>query len=143
MPERPKALAFELDPESLVNLRQAFPGWDIEVINGAVSVSISYNRDLETAALLVLGICDEALAAGAEGGLVLPVHAKELVSMVERVRAGNRPGRHTLGLNRAQSEGAGTLSEDTWVGDDTYVAACTDRSDAECIQYSSPVGLCG
>ncbi len=44
------------------------------------------------------------LDAGAHSCLVLPVHAKDLVSMVTRVRMGNQPGRHTLGLDRAQCE---------------------------------------
>lgn len=43
-----------------------------------------------------------ALAAGAHSCLVLPIHAKEMVSMVSRARAGNRPGHHTLNLDRAQ-----------------------------------------
>jgi DNA-binding NarL/FixJ family response regulator len=134
------ALAFEVDRESLVSLRQAFPGWEIEVINGAATASLSSKWELETADLLVLGVRDQAveilrlcrtlrsgagqaqtpllvlvlpaqealvraaLAAGADSCLVLPVHAKELVSMVARARAGNRPGRHTLSLNLAQSE---------------------------------------
>jgi DNA-binding response OmpR family regulator len=45
-----------------------------------------------------------ALRAGAHSCLVVPVHAKELVSMLARVHAGNQPGRHTLGLSRAQHE---------------------------------------
>lgn len=45
-----------------------------------------------------------ALAAGADSCLVLPVHAKELVTMVSRALAGNRPGRHTLGLDQAQRD---------------------------------------
>jgi hypothetical protein len=45
-----------------------------------------------------------ALEAGANSCLVLPVHAKDLVTMLTRARAGNRPGRHTLGLDRAQRE---------------------------------------
>lgn len=44
------------------------------------------------------------LAAGADGCLVLPVHAKELASMVARAEQGNQPGRHTLDLSRAQRE---------------------------------------
>src|SRR5262249_8412678 len=51
-----------------------------------------------------------ALDAGADGCLVLPIHPKELVSMLTRARAGNRPGRHTLGLDPAQRE-------DKWRGD--------------------------
>jgi DNA-binding response OmpR family regulator len=45
-----------------------------------------------------------ALDAGADSCLVVPIHPKDLVSVVARVRAGNRPGRHTLGLDRAQRE---------------------------------------
>ena len=44
------------------------------------------------------------LAAGADSCLVLPVHPKEVASMVARARAGNQPGRHTLDLDRAQRE---------------------------------------
>jgi hypothetical protein len=43
-----------------------------------------------------------ALEAGAYGCLMLPIHAKELTSMLAHARAGNRPGRHTLGLDRPQ-----------------------------------------
>jgi len=43
-----------------------------------------------------------ALDTGADSCLVLPVNAKDLVSMVARVREGNRPGRHTLSLDRTQ-----------------------------------------
>lgn len=45
-----------------------------------------------------------ALEAGADGCLVLPVHPKEVASMLEHVRQGNRPGRHTLNLDQAQCE---------------------------------------
>jgi DNA-binding response OmpR family regulator len=45
-----------------------------------------------------------ALEVGADSCLVLPVHAKELVTMLSRALAGNRPGRHTLGLDRPQSD---------------------------------------
>jgi DNA-binding response OmpR family regulator len=43
-----------------------------------------------------------ALDAGASACLVLPIHAKELLSMWNRARNGNQPGRHTLDLNHAQ-----------------------------------------
>jgi DNA-binding response OmpR family regulator len=43
-----------------------------------------------------------ALEAGADSCLAVPVHPKDFVSVAARARAGNRPGRHTLGLNRAQ-----------------------------------------
>ena len=45
-----------------------------------------------------------ALEAGADSCLVLPVHAKEVASMLARLQQGNRPGRHTLNLERAQTE---------------------------------------
>jgi DNA-binding response OmpR family regulator len=45
-----------------------------------------------------------ALEAGADSCLVLPVHAKEVASMLARAWQGNRPGRHTLDLDRAQRE---------------------------------------
>jgi carbon storage regulator CsrA len=45
-----------------------------------------------------------ALEAGAYGCLMLPIHAKEVTSMLAHARAGNRPGRHTLGLDRPQED---------------------------------------
>ena len=50
------------------------------------------------------GLVRAALEAGTTSCLVLPVHVKELASMVTRAREGNRPGRHTLNLNRAQEQ---------------------------------------
>jgi DNA-binding response OmpR family regulator len=44
------------------------------------------------------------LEAGADSCLVLPIHAKDVVSMLTRSREGNRPGRHTLNLDHAQAE---------------------------------------
>jgi DNA-binding response OmpR family regulator len=140
MPHRPKVIAFDVDPDSLVSLRQAFPEWEIEAINGATTDSLARDWDPGAADLLVVGARDQvaetlglcrglrsqaerahtpllvlvapaqealvraALKAGAHSCLVLPVHAKELVSVVARARAGNQPGRHTLGLDRAQRE---------------------------------------
>ncbi len=62
----------------------------------------------QTPLLVLVGPANEAfveaaLAAGAHGCLVLPVHPKDFVSALARSRAGNQPGRHTLGLQRAQS----------------------------------------
>jgi DNA-binding response OmpR family regulator len=45
-----------------------------------------------------------ALDMGAHSCLVLPIHAKDLVSRVTRALRGNRPGHHTLNLDRAQRE---------------------------------------
>ncbi len=48
------------------------------------------------------GLVESALKAGAHSCLVLPIHAKEVTSMLAHARAGNRPSRHTLGLDRPQ-----------------------------------------
>jgi DNA-binding NarL/FixJ family response regulator len=140
MPERRKAIALNVDPESLASLRQAFPEWVIEVTNGASTGSFVSDGSPEIVHLLVVGAHDQAgetlalcrslrsqagraqtpllvlvrpaqeafvraaLAVGVNSCLVMPVHAKELASAVNRVRAGNQPGRHTLNLHRAQHE---------------------------------------
>jgi peptidylprolyl isomerase len=139
-PNQPRAIAFDVDPASLASLRQAFPKWEIETVNGATTDSLRQDWSPRAADLLVVGTCDEvgetlglcrglrsqlgrartpllvlvpparealvraALGAGANSCLGLPVHPKELVAMVSRVRASNRPGRHTLNLDRAQHE---------------------------------------
>ncbi len=159
-----RAIAFDLDPASLLSLRGALPGWEVEVFIGATAASLSPDWDRGAAGLLVvkarepvaetLGLCrflvsggvsaagsgeavvetsgrhgnrqDQprraeapllvlvppgqeplvraALEAGADSCLVLPVHAKEVASMLARARRGNQPGRHTLDLDRAQAE---------------------------------------
>lgn len=43
-----------------------------------------------------------ALEAGAHSCLVLPVHHRALVEALARADEGNKPGRHTRGLDRAQ-----------------------------------------
>jgi peptidylprolyl isomerase len=45
-----------------------------------------------------------ALEAGACSCLMLPIHAKQVTSMLAQARAGNRPGRHTLSRERAQKD---------------------------------------
>jgi carbon storage regulator CsrA len=45
-----------------------------------------------------------ALEAGGHSCLRLPIHAKEVASMLVHARGGNQPGRHTLDLEGAQSE---------------------------------------
>jgi DNA-binding NarL/FixJ family response regulator len=140
MPYERKAIAFDVDPDSLVTLGQVFPEWEIEAIAGATADSLARSWHPPAAELLVIGAREQmaetlglcralrgqagraetpllvlvwpaegalvraALAAGAHSCLVLPVHAKDLASMVSRARAGNQPGRHTLGLDRAQRE---------------------------------------
>jgi DNA-binding NarL/FixJ family response regulator len=124
----------------LVSLRQAFPEWEIAVIDGATTDSLARDWNPDAVELLVvgargravetLGLCRglrgqagrahtpllvlllppekglvrAALDAGAHGCRLLPVHAKDLATMVRRARAGNQPGRHTLDLDRAQRE---------------------------------------
>lgn len=135
----PKAIAFDVGPDSLVSLRSAFPGGEVEPVSGASTASLTHDWDPGTAELLVVGARDEpavalglcrglrsqagrartplrvlvragqealvgpALSAGADSCLVLPVHVKNLVSMVARARAGNRPGRHMLNRDRSQN----------------------------------------
>jgi DNA-binding NarL/FixJ family response regulator len=163
MPDRLKAVAFDVDAASLTSLREALPGWEIEVLHGATASSLTHDWNPGEANLLVvkaraeaaqtLGLCRflvlrgafstdfregmaetsglrrgrknqapredvpllvlvspgqeplvrAALEAGADHCLVLPVHAKEVASMLAHARAGNQPGRHTLNLDRAQS----------------------------------------
>jgi len=139
-PDRRTAIAFDVDPASLASLRYAFPGWEIEPVNGATTDSLRQDCSPKPADLLVVGTRDKvgetlglcrglrsqlrraltpllvlvpparealvraALEAGANSCLSLPVHPKELVAMVARAREGNRPGRHTLNLDRAQHE---------------------------------------
>jgi hypothetical protein len=163
MPHRWRAAAFDLDAASLISLRKALTGWEIDTINGATAASLAHNWDPGAADLLVvsardnvtetLGLCRflsfcteystearegraetlgpeeklpalrpdapllvlvpsgheplvrAALNAGAHSCLMLPIQAKEVTSMLVHARAGNRPGRRTLNLDRAQREG--------------------------------------
>ena len=49
-------------------------------------------------------IVKEVLKAGAHSCLMLPINAKDVASMLVHAQAGNQPGRHTLNLERAQTE---------------------------------------
>jgi FKBP-type peptidyl-prolyl cis-trans isomerase 2 len=49
-------------------------------------------------------LVEAALEAGARGCLMLPIHAKEVTTMLARVLADNQPGRHTLDLSRPQED---------------------------------------
>ena len=139
MSDRLKAVAFDVAPESLITLRQAFPEWQIQAFDGASTASLKSDWNPGSVDLLVVGASAQAetlglcrafrsqsgrahtpllvlvppakeafvralLGAGATSCLTLPVHAKDLVSMVARAQAGNRPGRHTLSLDHAQRE---------------------------------------
>jgi DNA-binding NarL/FixJ family response regulator len=49
-------------------------------------------------------IVRDVLKAGAHSCLMLPIDAKEVASMLVHAQAGNQPGRHTLNLEKAQTE---------------------------------------
>ena len=49
-------------------------------------------------------IVTDVLKAGAHSCLMLPINAKDVASMLVHAQAGNQPGRHTLNLERAQTE---------------------------------------
>jgi CheY-like chemotaxis protein len=56
MPDRPKAVAFDVDTTSLVSLREALPGWQIEIVNGATAASVARTWNPGAADLLVVGV---------------------------------------------------------------------------------------
>jgi len=82
-------------------------GNDAEAILGPRG-SLQTTAQREHAPLLVLlkpgqeDLVGKALAAGAHSCLLLPIHAKDVASMLGRARMGNQPGRHTLNLEGAQ-----------------------------------------
>jgi hypothetical protein len=49
-------------------------------------------------------IVADVLTAGAHSCLMLPINAKDVASMFVHAQAGNQPGRHTLDIERAQTE---------------------------------------
>jgi PleD family two-component response regulator len=49
-------------------------------------------------------IVKKALKAGAHSCLMLPINAKDVASMLVHAQTGNQPGRHTLDLEKAQTE---------------------------------------
>jgi hypothetical protein len=49
-------------------------------------------------------IIADVLEAGAHSCLMLPINARDVASMLVHAQEGNRPGRHTLDLERAQTE---------------------------------------
>jgi hypothetical protein len=49
-------------------------------------------------------IVKDVLKAGAHSCLMLPINAKDVASMLVHAQAGNQPGRHTLNLEKAQTE---------------------------------------
>lgn len=59
MQDPQKILAFDVDPASLESLRQAFPGWQVESVNGATTASLDRDWDPGAASLLVVGAREE------------------------------------------------------------------------------------
>ena len=49
-------------------------------------------------------VVKDVLKAGAHSCLMLPINAKEVASMLVHAQTGNQPGRHTVNLERAQTE---------------------------------------
>jgi DNA-binding NarL/FixJ family response regulator len=49
-------------------------------------------------------IVKDVLKAGAHSCLMLPINAKDVASMLVHAQTGNQPGRHTLNLEKAQTE---------------------------------------
>lgn len=56
MPARPKAVTFDVDAASSVSLREALPGWQIEIVNGATAASLARAWNPGAADLLVVGV---------------------------------------------------------------------------------------
>ncbi|HLN32711.1 MAG TPA: hypothetical protein VK395_33590 [Gemmataceae bacterium] len=56
MASQPRAIAFDVDSESLTSLREAFPGWQIEMIQGASSQSLDRDWSPRTAQLLIVSV---------------------------------------------------------------------------------------
>lgn len=50
-----KAMTFDVDPFSLISLRQALPAWQIEMISGATTCTVSRHWNSGAADLLVVG----------------------------------------------------------------------------------------
>jgi DNA-binding response OmpR family regulator len=58
MQDRLKAVAFDVDPDSLIALRQVFPEWEIETVAGASASSIAQDWNPVVADLLLVGARD-------------------------------------------------------------------------------------
>ena len=54
MADQPKAIVFDTDAASLATLRQAFPEWAIQVMNG--TGSLARDGDAETVGLVLVGV---------------------------------------------------------------------------------------
>src|SRR5438270_12613751 len=59
MKNHPRAIAFDVDPQSLLSLREAFPDWEIEAVQGATAASLTKDWNLGSEDLLVVGACKD------------------------------------------------------------------------------------
>lgn len=100
IPHRLRAVAFDLDAASLISLREAFPGCEIELLNGATAASLTCDWDPGTVDLLVvqareeaaetLGLCRFLVSCG-----VLATDSEDEVAETLRLhRSGQDEARH-------------------------------------------------
>jgi DNA-binding response OmpR family regulator len=59
MPNQFRAIAFDVDPASLLSLREAFPEWEIASVQGATAASLTQDWNLGSADLLIVGARDD------------------------------------------------------------------------------------
>jgi hypothetical protein len=59
LPKQARAIAFDLDPASLSSLRQALPGWNVEVLAGATAASLTNQWHPGKVDLMVVKADDE------------------------------------------------------------------------------------
>src|SRR5258707_15098417 len=58
MPERLRAVAFDLDPASLVSLREALPEWEIDLASKSTTTPFTLDWNPEAADLVVIAVGD-------------------------------------------------------------------------------------
>ena len=62
MRNQPRAVAFDVDAASLRSLREAFPEWEIEAVEGATAPSLTQDWNLGAADLLIVGARNDEAA---------------------------------------------------------------------------------
>jgi len=62
MRNQPRAVAFDVDAASLRSLREAFPKWEIEAVEGATAPSLTQDWNLGAADLLIVGAGEDEAA---------------------------------------------------------------------------------
>lgn len=91
-----RAVAFDLDVASLISLREAIPGWEVEVVNGATAASLSRDWNPGVVNLLVV----KALMETAETlGLCRFLASCSRYSRYSRQEAAGTLGPHRNGQN--------------------------------------------